>query len=254
MFNKKQFLFFILSGFFITNALLAEIIGAKIFSLEKLLGIAPAQLPFLGYKLDFNLTAGVLIWPVVFIVSDIINEYFGRDGVKKISFATAGFILFAFFVIYITSNLPPADFWLDINKTDQAGNPVNINNAFSMIFRQGMGIIAGSLTAFLLGQIIDATVFYHIKKATKDKHVWLRATGSTIVSQLIDSFVVLLIAFFIFGNWSIDLVIAVGLVNFIYKVFTAIILIPILYIAHFFIDKYLLESRDFIEVSSEKCR
>lgn len=242
--QKKQNLFFILSGFFITNALLAEIIGAKIFSLEKLLGIAPAQLPFLGYKLDFNLTAGVLIWPIVFIVSDIINEYFGTKGVKKISFATAGFILFAFLVIYATSNLPPADFWLDINKTDSEGNPVNINNAFSMIFRQGMGIIAGSLTAFLIGQIIDATVFNQIKIITKDKYVWLRATGSTIISQLIDSFVVLMIAFYIFGNWSIELVIAVGLVNFIYKVFTAIVLIPLLYVAHFFIDKYLASERD----------
>jgi len=237
--GKKQNLFFILAGFFLTNALLAEIIGAKIFSLEKLLGIAPAQIPFFGYKLDLNLTAGVLIWPIVFIVSDIINEYFGKEGVKKISYATAGFILFSFMVIYGASHLSPADFWLDVNKIDQDGNPLNINNAFSMIFRQGMGIIAGSLTAFLIGQVIDATVFRHIKIATKDKHIWLRATGSTIVSQFIDSFVVLLIAFYFFGNWSLDLVLAVGMVNFCYKIFVAILLIPVLYLAHNLIDRYL---------------
>ena len=237
--GKKQNLFFILAGFFLTNALLAEIIGAKIFSLEKLIGIAPAQIPFLGYKLDLNLTAGVLIWPVVFVVSDIINEYFGKEGVKKISYVIAGFILFAFIVIYSASHLPAADFWLDVNKIDQDGNPLNINNAFSMIFRQGMGIIAGSLTAFLIGQVIDATVFHRIKLATKEKHIWLRATGSTIVSQFIDSFVVLLIAFYFFGNWSLDLVLAVGMVNFLYKITVAIILIPVLYLAHHLIDRYL---------------
>jgi uncharacterized integral membrane protein (TIGR00697 family) len=247
-FTKKQNLFFILCGFFLTNALLAEIIGAKIFSLEKILGIPPSQIPFFNYKLDLNLTAGVLIWPIVFIVSDIINEYFGKEGVKRVSYATAGFILFAFLVIYGASHLPPADFWLDVNKTDQNGNPVNINNAFSMIFRQGMGIIAGSLTAFLIGQVIDATVFHHIRLFTKEKHIWLRATGSTIISQLIDSYVVLFIAFYFFGNWSLDLVFAVGTVNFFYKITIAIILIPLLYLGHYFIDKYLEEK---VEVRNE---
>ncbi len=238
--SKKDRLFLILGGFFLTNALLAEIIGAKIFSLEQTLGIAPVQIPFFGiYRLDFNLTAGVLIWPVVFIVSDIINEYYGKEGVKIISFATAGFILFAFLVIFAASHLPPAQFWLDINNKDASGNPFDINYAFSVIFRQGLGIIAGSLTAFLMGQLIDATVFLYIRKATGEKWVWLRATGSTVVSQLIDSFVVLLIAFYVFGNWSLELVIAVGIMNFIYKISIAIILIPLLYLGHFLIDRYL---------------
>jgi len=241
--SKKDRLFLILGGFFLTNALLAEIIGAKIFSLEQTLGISPVQFSFFGdYKLDFNLTAGVLIWPVVFIVSDIINEYYGREGVKIISFATAGFILFAFLVIFAASHLPPAQFWLDINNKDATGNSFDINFAFSVIFRQGLGIIAGSLTAFLIGQLIDATVFSYIKNLTGNKWVWLRATGSTVVSQLIDSFVVLLIAFYVFGNWSLELVIAVGIMNFIYKISVAIILIPLLYFGHFVIDKYLKDS------------
>ncbi|MFN0047796.1 MAG: queuosine precursor transporter [Cytophagales bacterium] len=238
--RKKDKLFLVLGGFFLTNALLAEIIGAKIFSLEQLLHLPPAQLSFFGsYVLDFNLTAGVLIWPVVFVVSDIINEYYGRKGVQIISFATAGFILFAFAIIYLSANLPPAQFWLDINNKDANGNNFDINFAFSAIFRQGLGIIAGSLTAFLLGQAIDATVFLYIRKLTGEKLIWLRATGSTVVSQLIDSFVVLLIAFHFFGNWSLDLVIAVGIMNFIYKITIALILIPFLYLSHFFIDRYL---------------
>ncbi len=241
--TKKDKLFLVLGGFFLTNALLAEIIGAKIFSLEQTLGIKPAHISIFGISdLDFNLTAGVLIWPIVFIVSDIINEYYGREGVKIISYATAGFILFAFLIIYASSHLPAAQFWLDINAKDANGNPFNIDYAFSVIFRQGMGIIAGSLIAFLIGQLIDATVFHYIRKATGDKYVWLRATGSTVVSQFIDSFVVLVIAFYIFGNWTLDLVIAVGIMNFMYKIAVAILLIPLLYFGHFFIDKYLKDS------------
>ena len=85
--SKKSKLFLILGGIFITNAVVAELIGVKIFSLEKTLGLGPANLNFVGdFILDFNLTAGAIIWPVVFITTDIINEYFGKKGVRQITF------------------------------------------------------------------------------------------------------------------------------------------------------------------------
>jgi uncharacterized integral membrane protein (TIGR00697 family) len=238
--SKKTSLYLFLSAVFLTNAIVAEIIGVKIFSAETLLGVAPAQLHLLGdFVLDFNLTAGVVIWPFVFITSDIINEYYGVKGVKQISYITAGFIAYSFLIIYFVTTLPPAQFWLDVNKTDAVGNPVNINNAFAMIFRQGLGIIIGSITAFMVGQLLDATVFQSLKKITGSRKIWLRATGSTLVSQLVDSFVVLTIAFYVFGNWSFSQVIAVAIVNYIYKFFIAVVLTPILYLAHYLIDNYL---------------
>jgi uncharacterized integral membrane protein (TIGR00697 family) len=135
--------------------------------------------------------------------------------------------------------LTPADFWLDVNSSTPEGSQFDINYAFNTIFRQGLGIIIGSLTAFLLGQLIDVYVFQKLRAITGPKMIWLRATGSTLVSQLIDSFVVLGIAFYIFGNWSISQIIAVGLINYIYKFSVAILLTPILYIAHGMIDRYL---------------
>jgi hypothetical protein len=88
--KKKTNLFVILCAIFLTNAILAEIIGVKIFSVESTLGFDPAQIKlFGGFVLDFNLTAGAVIWPVVFVTTDVINEYFGKRGVKKISFLTA---------------------------------------------------------------------------------------------------------------------------------------------------------------------
>lgn len=243
--QKRQRLFLLLCGIFLTNALIAEIIGMKIFSVETLLGLPPAQLLIGGEKLDFNMTAGVVNWPVVFITSDIINEYFGTKGVKRISYLTAGFIVYTFITIYFATQLPPAKFWLDINSTDANGNPFNINEAFFRIFNQGLGIMIGSIVAFLLGQILDVSVFAWLRRRTGSKYIWLRATGSTMFSQLVDSFVVLTIAFYVFGNWDLKQIFSVGSINYLYKGCIAILLTPVLYIAHYFIDQYL--GKDYAE-------
>lgn len=237
--TKKNILFIILCGFFVTNAVTAEIIGSKIFSLEKILGLAPAQIDLLGFKLDFNMSAGVLNWPIVFIISDIINEYFGVKGVKMISFITTLLIAYTFFVLYGAAALPPADFWVELNKRDVQGFPLNINNAYSIILNSGMGIIIGSIVAFLIGQLADAYIFKKLRLLTNNKHIWLRATGSTVFSQLIDSFIVIFIAFYLFGNWDIKQILAVGTVNYVYKFGVAILVTPLIYLIHFAIDKYL---------------
>lgn len=242
--NKRTNLFLILCGIFISNALLAELIGVKIFSGEALFGLPGAQIPVLGgTKLDFNLTAGVIIWPVVFITTDIINEYFGKAGVKKISVLTVLLIVYAFLVISVVTGLPPAPFWLDVNSTDAQGNPFNINFAFNSVYRQGLGIIVGSVVAFLLSQFLDASVFHWLRRFTGSSKIWLRATGSTVVSQLVDSFVVLFVAFFLFGNWPLEQVLSVAIINYIYKFCVAVLLTPLLYIAHYFIDSYLGEQQ-----------
>ncbi len=238
--NRKQQLYLMLAVIFLTNALVAEFAGVKIFSLEKLLGYSPANLPFFGKQtLSFNLSVGVVIWPVVFLVSDLINEYFGHEGVRKISFITAGMIAWSFLIVLAGTEIPPADFWLQLNHTDPAGNPFNIDFAYSSIFRAGLGIIVGSLTAFLISQMIDAYTFQFLKKITGHKKLWLRATGSTVISQVIDSFVILFIAFYLLGNWSMEQVLQVGLVQYTYKIALAIVLTPLIYVAHWFIDRYL---------------
>jgi uncharacterized integral membrane protein (TIGR00697 family) len=238
--DKKTYLFFTLSSIFLVNAVLAEIIGVKLFSGENLLGLPPAQLQFFSdAKLDFTLTAGVIIWPVVFVITDIINEYFGPQGVKRISYITVGLILYAFLVIGLVTLLPPAQVWLDLNNTDANGHPFNIDFAFNAIFRQSLGIIIGSVVAFLVAQILDAYVFQYLRHFTGSRKIWLRATGSTLVSQLIDSFAVLYIAFHLFGNWDLNLVLSVALLNYLYKFFMAIALTPVLYAAHYLIGMYL---------------
>lgn len=235
--QKRNRLFVILAGIFITNALLAEMIGVKIFSAEATFGFDPAHLNILGFVMDFNLTAGAVIWPVVFITTDLINEYFGKPGVKRISYFTAGLIAYAFVVIFLTMRLAPADFWIDTNNKDAEGNFFNMDFAFNKIFGQGQRIIIGSLAAFLIGQLVDVFVFQQLRKFTGSKMLWLRATGSTLVSQFVDSFVVLYIAFA--GVFTNQQIIAIGITNYIYKFLVAILLTPVIYVGHSLIDRYL---------------
>ena len=238
--SKATKLFIVLAGFFICNALVAEFIGMKIFALEPSLGFEPWNWSLFGQKGSFMLSAGVLLWPIVFIMTDIINEYFGRKGVKMLSYITAILISYAFVMVFIAVKLVPAGFWIE-DYSDQ-GVP-NTQAAFEVVFGQGMWIIVGSLVAFLIGQLVDAFVFYKVRTMTGDQKIWLRATASTLVSQFIDSFVVLYIAFVIGPpKWPMSLFYAVGTVNYSYKLIIAILLIPLLYLVHYLIDNYLGKS------------
>lgn len=235
--SKANRLFIFLAGFFLTNALIAEFVGVKIFSLEQTLGVAPVQWSLLGVSGTLNFTAGVLLWPFVFVMTDVINEYFGVRGVRLISWIAVAFISYAFVAAYVSIALAPADFWVEANR----GLGVDdIQRAYGLVFGQGLWTIAGSLVAFLIGQLIDVMVFHRIRVVTGEKLVWLRATGSTAVSQLIDSFVVLYIAF-VLGpqKWPIPQFVAVGTVNYLYKMLAAIALIPLLYVARRLIRGYL---------------
>lgn len=234
--SKRNILFLVLGSFFIANAIIAEFVGVKIFSVEETLGISPFQIKLLGDTYSFNMTAGVLLWPMVFVMTDIINEYFGKRGVRLFSYIAAALIAYAFVAVYATIHTVPAAFWV---TKETAEVSINMQLAFSSIFGQGLWIIIGSLVAFLFGQLVDVYTFHFIKTKTGDKALWLRSTGSTLVSQFIDSFVVLIIAFYIGGDWPIKLVLAVGVVNYLYKFVVAIALTPLLYIIHSVIDNYL---------------
>ena len=235
--DKPTKLFVIFTAFFVANALIAECIGTKIFSLEKLFGTTPFNFSLFGESgLAISLTCGVLLWPLEFVMTDIVNEYYGPKAVRRISFVAVGLILYAFLMFYMAMAVPPADFWYGTGAKD--GVP-DMSKAFNAIFGQGMWIIAGSLIAFLVSQIVDVTIFHRIKKVTGNKKVWLRATGSTLVSQLVDSFIVLFIAFKIGKDWSFQKVLAIGMVNYAYKFVMAIILTPVIYFVEHRIERYL---------------
>jgi len=237
MLNKETRLFLILGGFFTANALLAEFIGGKIFSVERTLGFDPVQIDILGSPQSFNMTAGVLLWPVVFIITDIINEYFGKKGVRFLTYMASALIAYAFIMVYLAMWLFPDLGWWQESRVAQ-GVP-SMDKAFNAVFDQGLWIIVGSLVAFLIGQMVDVITFQKIRKITGESKLWLRATGSTLISQLIDTYVVLIIAFYIGAKMPLKAVIAMGVLAYVYKFIVAISLTPLLYVIHYFIDRFL---------------
>ncbi|RYY39880.1 MAG: VUT family protein [Chitinophagaceae bacterium] len=223
-----------MSAFFVANALIAESIGTKIFSLEKLLGIPPANFTLFGQSgMAFNLTCGVLLWPLEFVMTDIVNEYYGPKAVRRISYTAVALIAYAFLMYFLAIGVPPADFWIG---TGQKSGINNMQTAFDGIFGQGMRIIIGSIVAFLVSQLVDVYVFHRIKKITGGKHIWLRATGSTIVSQLIDSYIVLFIAFS--GVFTWQMILAIGMMNYCYKFLMALVLTPVIIYVEKRINRY----------------
>lgn len=240
--EKTNRLYIVMSAFFIANAMVAEFMGVKIFSLEGTLGIPKPVFKLLGVNFDgISLTCGVLLWPFVFVMTDIINEYFGVKGVRFISWIAAIMISYSYLMLYTAMGTTPAGWWVN---SSAYGSELDFGKAYNAVFGQGANIIVGSLTAFLLGQFIDVTVFHRIKKLTGERYVWLRSTGSTLVSQLIDSFVVLFIAFYLMkqgeeGRWPLNMIFAVGIVNYLYKCLAALLMTPVIYFVHRVIDNFL---------------
>ena len=209
--NRKDIVFLVLAGFFITNAIVAELIGGKLVQ-------------FFGL---FTQSIGIILWPVIFLLTDLINEYYGKDGVRKLTYITVGLISFTFIVLSVALSIPATSF-----------SPVS-DSVFNTIFGQSQWIIVGSIIAFLLSQLVDVYVFWMFKKATGDKHIWLRATGSTMVSQLIDTFVVQFIAFVLPGKWPISEFLVNASWGYAFKLLVALALIPMIYLGHNVIGKYL---------------
>ena len=247
--SKPTRLWIVLAGFFVANALVAEFMGVKLFSLEKTFGAQPVNWTLLGQtNLTFTLSVGVLLWPFVFIMTDIINEYYGRRGVRMLSYLTAGLIVYGFIMLFMAIQLEPADFWRtahikpdwsEAQKMAMQSQVADYNTAFYVVFGQSLWIIVGSLVAFLVGQIVDVGIFHKIKSITGEDKIWLRATGSTMVSQFLDSFVVGFIAFYIGQQLSFVYVLAIAIMSYIYKAFMAVAMTPVIYGVHYLIERYL---------------
>ncbi|MBP3973449.1 queuosine precursor transporter [Pseudoxanthomonas spadix] len=235
-------LFIALAAFLCVNAVLAEFIGVKIFALEDTLGIAPLQWNLFGENGSLSFTVGTLLWPFVFVLTDTINEFFGRRGVRFISWVAVALIVYGFLFAFLAIKTAPAGWW--VGAAASQGVP-DYQAAFAAIFGQGMWSIGGSIVAFLLGQLIDVSVFHRIRNVTGEKYVWLRATGSTAVSQLVDSFVVIYIAF-VLGpqHWSTPRFLAISTVNYGYKMLAAVAMIPLLYLMRHAIRTYLGRARE----------
>lgn len=240
--DKATRLYIILAAFFVASVIVAEMIGVKLFQLETLLGLKRADFTLIGQEhLSFVLSVGVLPWPIIFIMTDVVNDYYGVRGVRFLTLLTAALIAFTFVLMWLAIRMPPDQGWWLTSSTAE-GVP-DMQAAFRSIFGQGNNIIIGSLTAFVIGQLVDARVFRGFKRLTGDKRIWLRATGSTLVSQLVDSVVVTYMAFWLFKGMPFAQCTAMVLTAYTYKFLVALLATPLIYLVHAGVVRYLGKER-----------
>lgn len=210
MHDRKHTLYLWLNALFITFLLMAEITGNKLFSV-----------------FGFTMTMGVIPFPVTFIITDVLNEFYGKTSVRHTTLLGMVMILIAYGIIVIDLQIPA----LHDSPIDDA--------SFEKVFANSGLVIIGSIVAYLVGQLIDIHVFHYLRIKTHGKLVWLRATGSTVVSQFIDSFIVIFIALGPYKKFPELL--QIGMNNFTYKMLIAIGLTPLIYASHTIVFKYLGE-------------
>lgn len=220
--TRAQKLFVVCTAIFVTALVLAEATASKFFTAFTL----PFPIHLLGERFDtVIMTVGVLAFPVTFIVTDLLNEYYGKAGIRFVTLVGMGMIAGEFLFLQVAMAVPTASI-----------SPVPAE-AFNTVFGASGRIIIGSLTAYLVGQFVDITLFHWLRRRTQGRYLWLRATGSTFGSQFFDTLIVLTVAFA--GQLSFQSILAITLFNYAYKFLIAILITPVIYAAHWAMDRYL---------------
>lgn len=222
--ERRQWLFIFLVGLFITNAVTAELISNKLIQI-------PIDFSIFGNKFGpFTTIVGILPWPIVFILTDLMNEFYGQKAVKRVSWITAILIAYCFIVVGVSLSIPAVEI---------KGSNLATNESYHRVFGQAQMVIVGSIAAFLISQLMDAYLFDWIKKKTGNRYIWLRSTGSTLFSQLVDSYVVLYIGFVLPGSLKFSDYMTIAPTNYILKMLIAVSLTPLIYLGHYGVNRYL---------------
>jgi uncharacterized integral membrane protein (TIGR00697 family) len=222
--EKRIWIFVFLAGLFITNAVTAELISNKLIEI-------PISFSIGDFKIGpFITIVGILPWPVVFLLTDLLNEFYGQKAVRRLSWITAVLIAYCFVIVTLTLGIPAFEL---------PGAELANTKAYNQVFGQAQMVIIGSITAFLVSQLLDAFVFDAIKKRTGNRFIWLRSTGSTLISQLIDSFIVLYIGFVLPGKIKLADFSSLAFTNYSLKILVAISLTPLIYFGHYIMKKVL---------------
>lgn len=203
---QAEMAFFTLLAIFLASLVTSNLIFQKFFTWS----------PFGWYT--FELSVGILPYPITFIVTDIISEIYGKKRANQVVYI--GFVASIFTLgIVILANYAKATVWSPIDDT-----------TFTHVFGFTFIAVGASMTAYLVAQLIDVQLFHFWKKLTNGKHLWLRNNGSTFSSQFIDTFLILLIlCYFEVIEWHLFTILLIN--GFLFKVLIALIDTPIVYLS-----------------------
>lgn len=200
--NFKDQFFLVLTGIFIASLVTCNLIANKFVTVD------------LGFKV-FIVSAGILPYPLTFLVTDLISELYGQKKANLV--VLSGFIASLFVLLFL---------WLGGQFNAIPDSLVN-DATYDSVFRNAWRLIAASMIAYLFAQFVDVRIFHFWKKLTKGKHLWLRNNGSTIASQLVDTTLVICILFV--GVWNADQILSAIIDGWVFKMLMAILDTPIIY-------------------------
>lgn len=217
--DARLTLFMTLVSVFLTCLLVGNLIGGKLTHVE-----------LFGH--DWWISVGEIPFPLTFILTDIINEFYGRKVARRVTMLGFAMIGLAILIIQL-ANLTP---WVGAAADPTWAADGNMTPfAFTNVFMNAVTIQLASMTAFLLSNYVDISVFFVIKKLTGDRFLWLRATGSTAVSQLIDTCVVITIAFG--AKLPSSVLLKIIVTSYVVKVTVAVLVTPVIYALHELLEK-----------------
>jgi uncharacterized integral membrane protein (TIGR00697 family) len=214
--DKRHKLFLVLAGVFTTCLVVGDIIGGKLIQWHL-------------FGLEFTTTVGMVPFPVTFLLTDVLNEFYGQRAARFITIVGFAMAVLSFSFIFLSAAVPFAPFthapdWQGVNEA-----------SFNNVFLGSLRMIFASLCAYLVSQFVDIGVFHLLKRKTSGKLLWLRATGSTAVSQLIDTITINFVA------WS-GLMSTGKIINIVYsaygmKLLIAVGLTPLIYVCHTLVER-----------------
>lgn len=216
MLDPRNRLFLILAGIFSTCLIVGDIIGGKLI-----------QTHVFGHP--FTLTVGMIPFPVTFLLTDVLNEFYGKRAARFVTLLGFGLAVLSYTFIGIAGAIPIAPLALD------PGWKGVTEQSFQNVFLGSQRIIVASLVAYMVAQFVDINAFHLLKAATQSRWLWLRATGSTAISQMIDTIVITVVAWT--GILGAETMVNMAVSSYLLKVLIAVGLTPLIYLAHAMIER-----------------
>lgn len=209
-------LFVTLVAIFMTCLVVGDLMGGKVTSLS-------------AFGREWPFSVGQLAFPVTFILTDILNEFYGRKVVRQVTFLAFAMVGLTLLLVYAAGGMP---WWSETLKPTWTGVTPR---EFDVVFTQAMEIQLSSMVAFLLANLVDISVFFLLKRATGNRMLWLRATGSTAISQLIDTAVISALVWG--GKVTFDQYVTIVTTSYVVKLSAAIVVTPLIYALHALIER-----------------
>jgi queuosine precursor transporter len=206
--QRKERVYVLLTAMFVAALIAGDFIGGKFFGFAGL-----------------TFSAGIIPFPLTFVLTDIVNEFYGKEGARRLTYAGLAAALFVWGLINVALALPT-------HHDSPISDPV-----FRSAFGTSARLYLASLTAYMIGQLLDISIFQGLRRLTGERLLWLRATGSTVLSQAIDSLSVSLV--FLLGTRPLSFIVANAASNYLGKLAMALLLTPLIYLGHAVLRRYL---------------